>query len=121
MIFVVDDVQENRELASIYLKKLGWKIAEFDSGEHALRGLAKVTPAGILLDIKMPGMDGISLARVIRLTLTNVNTRIIGYTAHALKDEVQHILASGFDEVLIKPVTYQNVSDCFGTHGLEFI
>jgi CheY-like chemotaxis protein len=65
-------------------------------------------------------MDGISLARAIRQALSNVNTRIIGYTAHALQDEIQHILAAGFDQVLIKPVTYQDMSNCFGTHGVVF-
>jgi CheY-like chemotaxis protein len=119
-IFVIDDVEENRHLASLYLKKLGWEVLLFDSGEKALRKLSKLIPSYILLDIKMPEMDGISVARVIRLNLSNAQTKIIGYTAHALKDEVQNIRASGFDDVLIKPVTYKNMSDCFGTNGVEF-
>lgn len=120
LIFVIDDVEENRHLASLYLKKLGWEVLLFDSGAKALRKLSESTPSYILLDIKMPEMDGISVARVIRLNLKNAQTKIIAYTAHALTDEVQNIRASGFDDVLIKPVTYKNMSDCFGTNGVEF-
>lgn len=120
LILVVDDVPENRQLAMLYLEKLGWRTVACESSEQALRQLARRTPGHILLDIKMPGMDGISLARVIRQTLCNVNTRIVGYTAHALKDEVQRILDAGFDQVLIKPITYSDMSACFGTHGVTF-
>lgn len=121
LVLVVDDVPENRELAMLYLAKLGWRTVSCESGEQALRQLARAIPGHILLDIKMPDMDGLSLARVIRQTLNNVNTRIVGYTAHALKDEVQRILEAGFDQVLIKPVTYRDMSDCFGTHGVVFL
>ncbi|MBS3996890.1 MAG: response regulator [Hydrogenophaga sp.] len=121
LILVVDDVPENRQLATLYLEKLGWRTVACESAEQALRQLARSTPSHILLDIKMPGMDGISLARAIRQTLANVNTRIVGYTAHALKDEVQRILDAGFDQVLIKPVTYKDMSDCFGTQGVVFL
>jgi len=121
LILIVDDVCENRELVRIYLEKLGWNTISCDSGEQALVELEHIKPDAILLDIKMPGIDGIALARVIRLTLSHADTKIVGYTAHALKDEIEFILNSGFDQVLIKPVTYKDISSCFGTTGIEFI
>jgi len=120
LILIVDDVHENRELVKIYLEKLGWDTISCESGEQALAELERIRPDAILLDIKMPGIDGIALARMIRLSLSNADTKIVGYTAHALKDEIEFILDSGFDEVLIKPVTYKDISDCFGTTGIEF-
>lgn len=121
LILIVDDVQENRELAAIYLEKLGWKTLSCDSGKQALIELERITPSAILLDIKMPGIDGISLAKTIRRNSHHSSIKIVGYTAHALKDEIEFILNSGFDEILIKPVTYRNLSDCFGTTGIVFL
>ena len=121
LILVVDDVHENRELAKIYLEKLGWRTLACESAESALRLLSGVTPGHILLDIKMPGMGGIAFARVIRSTLDSASTKIVGYTAHALSDEIKTIMDAGFDALLIKPVTYRDISDCFGNHGLEFL
>jgi CheY-like chemotaxis protein len=120
LILVVDDVSENLQLAKIYLEKLGWKVMLCDSGEQALRKLAQVVPAAILLDIKMPGIDGLSLAKIIQSSPNNAQIRIVGYTAHALKDEVQNILASGFESVLIKPVTYLDISNTFGAN-IQFL
>lgn len=116
LVLVVDDISENLELAQVYLKKLGWRVLTSDSGEHALLKLDTVTPAWILLDIKMPGIDGLALAKILRSDRRYDNTRIVGYTAHALKDEVKNILASGFDSVLIKPITYADISDSFGAN-----
>jgi CheY-like chemotaxis protein len=116
LVLVVDDISENIELARVYLKKLGWRVLTSDSGEHALRTLGTVTPAWILLDIKMPGIDGLALAKILRSVRRYDNSRIVGYTAHALKDEVINILASGFDSVLIKPITYADISDSFGAN-----
>lgn len=121
LVLVVDDVPENRELAMLYLAKLGWRTVGCESGAQALQALARSTPAHILLDIKMPDLDGVSLARVIRQTLSTVNTRIVAYTAHALKDEVQRLLDTGFDQVLIKPITYKDMTNCFGKQGVTVL
>ncbi len=121
LIFIVDDIQENRDLAKIYLEKLGWKTLCCESGRQALVELETATPHAILLDIKMPGIDGISMAKVIRCESHHDDLKIVGYTAHALNDEIQFILDSGFDEILIKPVTYRDLSDCFGTNDVVFL
>lgn len=121
LVFVVDDVPENLELAAIYLRKLGWEAKCYESATTAQLALEDHLPAYILLDIKMPGTDGISLARSIRNSMGNTTTKIVAYTAHALRDEVERIRESGFDDILIKPVTYQNMSDCFGVNGLIFL
>jgi CheY-like chemotaxis protein len=121
LILIVDDVEENCELAKIYAQKLGWRTLCCDSGKHALNALKSTIPRVILLDIKMPEIDGISLARVIRLAPEHSEIKIIGYTAHALKDEIEYLRTAGFDDVLIKPVTYKSLSDCLGTTNIVFL
>lgn len=121
VVLVVDDVIENRILARAFLEKLGWRVLEAGSGLAALEILNKVAPSHILLDVKMPGFDGMSVARHVRETMGNKVTRIVGYTAHALQDEIQKFHEIGFDSVLIKPVTYADISNEFGTANTEFM
>lgn len=120
LVLVVDDIAENRALANAFLKKLGWNVLEASSGLAAVEILEKVRPSHILLDVRMPGYDGLSVARYVREALADQKVRIVGYTAHALPDEIQHFLRSGFDTVLIKPITYADISSEFGTANTEF-
>lgn len=120
VVLVVDDVLENRALAEAYLKKLGWQVLEANSGLSAIELLKSFTPSHILLDIKMPGIDGVGVARFVQEKMANCNIRVIGYTAHALNDEIEHFLESGFDSVMIKPITYIDISNQFGPANAEF-
>lgn len=120
LVLIVDDVAENRTLAKAYLTKLGWHVVEADSGLSAMELLKSVVPSHILLDVKMPGIDGVSVARHVREALADHDIQIIGYTAHALHDEVERFLESGFDSVMIKPITYADISGRFGPANAEF-
>ncbi len=121
LVLVVDDVLENRMLAKAFLERLGWLVLEAASGQAAVDVLKRVHPTHVLLDIKMPGFDGIAVARYIREFMGDRQMKIIGYTAHALKDEVERILHSGFDAVLIKPVTYADLSEQFGPANVRVL
>ena len=120
LVLVVDDVEENRTLATAFLRKLGWNVLEAASGLAAVEILDKVVPSHILLDVRMPGFDGLSVARYVREAIKDRQVRIVGYTAHALPDEVQNFLKSGFDAVLIKPITYADISSEFGAANTAF-
>lgn len=121
LVLVVDDVEENRMLAKVILQKLGWQVLEAASGQAAVDVLKRIRPTHVLLDIKMPGFDGIAVARYVREFLGDQQMKVIGYTAHALKDEVERILQSGFDAVLIKPVTYADLSEQFGPANVKVL
>lgn len=114
IVLIVDDIKENRILAKLYLEKLGWRVLEANSGLSAIELLKTVAAAQILLDVKMPGIDGLSVARFVRHDLKDSNVKIVGYTAHALYSEVEEILLAGFDSVLIKPITYDDIVCEFG-------
>ncbi|WP_374521510.1 response regulator [Hydrogenophaga sp.] len=120
LVLVVDDIAENRALATAFLRKLGWNVLEAASGLAAVEMLEKVVPSHILLDVRMPGFDGLSVARYVREAMNDHKVRIVGYTAHALPDEIQTFLRSGFDAVLIKPITYADISSEFGPANTEF-
>ena len=109
-VWVVDDEETNRLLARAYLERLGWQVREFSNGYDVLRGLKLARPCAMLLDVRMPGLSGDDLARQIRAQFSDTPIRLVGYTAHCLEETLQHILEAGFDQVLIKPVSFQQMA-----------
>lgn len=110
-ILIVDDNAINRKLAVAILKRRGWRADEVDSGAAALHCLAMEAYDGVLLDISMPGMDGMEVCRRIRADAKLAGLRLVAYTAHAMESEQQRYLELGFDRVLVKPITMQNLVD----------
>jgi CheY-like chemotaxis protein len=103
-VFIVDDVEGNRILAQAYLERIGWKVRVFSDAQSALDVVGEIHPGAMLIDVRMPGFDGDVLATILRTDPDTARIRLVGYTAHALPDEISTLKACGFDEVLIKPV-----------------
>lgn len=103
-VVVVDDVEGNRLLAKAYLERLGWKVLAFADAKAAFESLDGAIPQAMLIDIRMPGISGDLLASMLRCDPATAGIRLVAYTAHALPDDIETLKASGFDEVLIKPV-----------------
>jgi len=110
-VLIIDDDAVNRRLAQVMFQKLGWCVETVDSGERALLHLAAHRYNLVLLDISMPGMNGMDVCQRIRADPRLVELRVIAYTAHALLAEQEHFLASGFDDVLLKPISFQGVQE----------
>ena len=110
VVWVVDDEEVNRILARAYLELLGWEVHEFANGDDVLRGLQQSRPHALLLDVRMPGLTGDELVRQIRAQFPDEPIRVVGYTAHCMQEALQPILAAGFDQVLIKPVSFQQMA-----------
>ncbi|RCV87336.1 ATP-binding protein [Billgrantia montanilacus] len=104
-LLVVDDNASNRRLLKDILQRPGLWIEEAGSGEEAL-AIAENEPFDlVLMDIRMPGMDGVETTRALRkLGGSWSHCPVIAVTAHALEDDRQQLLDSGLQEVLIKPV-----------------
>jgi CheY-like chemotaxis protein len=111
-VLVVDDVSVNRMLALAILRKLGWICAEVDGGNAALDWLANNPPVDlVMLDIRMPDCNGEEVCRQLRGNPSFATLPIIAYTAHALPSDVERFMATGFTDVLIKPISVQNLKD----------
>jgi CheY-like chemotaxis protein len=108
---VVDDNAINRKLAVALLKRRGWETEEADNGITALKRLSESAPFdSVLLDISMPEMDGEEVCRRIRASQAWAGLRVVAYTAHALESEKQRIMSAGFDGILVKPITAQDLN-----------
>lgn len=112
LALVVDDVPVNRQLAAAFLARLGWSVADADSGRAALEWLDRNTAVDlVLLDIGMPDLNGEDVCRELRCNPHFAGLSVVAYTAHALPGDVERFLANGFNAVLIKPISLQMVRD----------
>lgn len=114
LAFIIDDSAINIAVARLLLKRLGWTVEEFSSAVSMLARLAEIQPALMLLDISMPDMGGEEACSRIRANPAWNGVRIIAYTAHALESERQRYLASGFDDILTKPITLGAIEAAIG-------
>jgi CheY-like chemotaxis protein len=112
-VLVVDDNMVNRKLASAMLKKRGWQIEEAEDGASALTRLEAGGIDYVLLDISMPGMNGEEVCRRIREMEATRNLHVVAYTAHAMESEKQRIMSAGFNDIVIKPVSIQELLSKF--------
>lgn len=108
-VLVVDDNAVNRKLAVALLKRRSMLVEEAEGGSIALEMLKAGQFDSVLLDISMPVMDGIEVCHIIRSTPELAALRVIAYTAHAMASERQGIMAAGFDDLLVKPISGQDL------------
>src|SRR5437764_2932801 len=106
-VLVVDDHPVNQEFAVEALRRLGHRVTPASNGEDALRQLRNQKFDLVLLDIQMPGVDGLEVARRFRAAEQPPRTPIIALTAHTTREMRERCLAAGFGSVLAKPVSRQ--------------
>lgn len=106
---VVDDNQLNSQLVAMFLRRLGWQAEVVDDGSAALARLAERSYHLVLLDLRMPQMGGEQVCRRIRQELGLAQLPVVAYTAHSMPEDRQRMLAAGFNELLIKPISFQDV------------
>ncbi|MBB1437890.1 two-component sensor histidine kinase BarA [Shewanella sp. SG41-4] len=103
-VLAVDDNMANLKLIDTLLKELVDNVVTVNNGADAIKQAKKQAFDLILMDIQMPGTDGITATQQIRSESLNRNTPIIAVTAHAIAEERENILASGMDGFLPKPI-----------------
>lgn len=108
-VLIVDDNLINRQLAQAIGEVIGWAAVDVDSGERALEVLAHESFEAILMDISMPGMSGVEALAAVRSNPAWAGHWVVAYTAHALPEETQRLVDLGFDRVLVKPVTIEQL------------
>lgn len=108
-VLVVDDHPVNRQLPAMLLRGTEWVCESAASGEEALAKLNAAPYDVVLLDISMPDLSGDEVCRRIRADARFSNLRVIAYTAHAMEEAKNSILAAGFDSLLTKPISKQTL------------
>ncbi len=102
-ILVVDDRPENRLLMVEMLKAVGFRTREAANGEEAVTMATEWSPNAILMDVRMPGTDGLTAIRRLRALESQIRIPIIAVSASAFEDDRTQALAAGATDFLGKP------------------
>lgn len=106
-ILVVEDNDMNMQLVEFLLEEGGYDIVKAASGEEALaitRDSENGTPDLILMDIHLPGMDGLSVVRAMKTDHRTARIPILALTAHAMRGDKDRFLEAGCDGYISKPI-----------------
>jgi CheY-like chemotaxis protein len=102
-ILVVDDKMENRQLLSEMLKLVGFETEEASNGEEAVAAFERWEPHLIMMDMRMPVMNGYEATRIIKAMEKGHKTPIIAITASAFDEDKKKVFESGVDGFIRKP------------------
>ena len=102
-ILVVDDRKDNRDLLRDLLQPLGFEVIEASNGQEAVSAFAQHPSDAVLMDIRMPVMDGFEATQQIRATEAGRTVPIIAVTASVSADDQQQMQNSGVDQCVRKP------------------
>lgn len=108
-ILVVDDAPVNLKLADILLRKEGYQVHAVADAEEALRVLRNFHPKIMLVDIQLPGIDGLELTRRVKQDPRTQDVTVIALTACAMKGDEEKALAAGCDGYITKPIDTQTL------------
>jgi two-component system, cell cycle response regulator DivK len=104
LILIVEDNDKNRKLVRDLLQVKGYRTVESETAEEGLRLAREHRPALILMDIQLPGMDGIEALRALRADPATRQIPVVAVTASAMTHSRQTIVAAGFDGYQSKPI-----------------
>jgi CheY-like chemotaxis protein len=103
-ILVVDDNPVNLRLVTMLLEQEAYTVDSVVDAEQALELLAHTVPDLILMDIALPGMDGLTLTRQLKADTRFKSVPIIALTAFAMKGDDQKAYQAGCDDYITKPI-----------------
>ena len=118
---VADDVAENRDILSRILGQLGAQVATAQDGQQTLDYMAHTAPDIVLLDIRMPVMDGLETMIQIKGQAQWQQVKVVAVSASVFDHQRREFLDAGFDDFLAKPIRLDDLYRCLRTHlGVEY-
>ena len=103
-VLVVEDNARNMKLIRDLLEVDGYRALEATTGEDALLLAAEHVPDLVLMDVRLPGIDGFEALRRLRADERTASIPVLAVTAQAMHGERERFLAAGFDDYIAKPV-----------------
>jgi two-component system cell cycle response regulator DivK len=108
-VLVVDDNPQNLKLVRVLLGREGYQVVTAVDGEEALTVLESFRPRLILMDLQLPGLDGLSLTRRLKGDPATAGIIIIALTAYAMKGDREKALEAGCDDYVTKPIDVEDL------------
>jgi two-component system, cell cycle response regulator DivK len=104
IVLIVEDNALNLELATDLLTAAGYSIREARTGEEGVRVALDTSPNLILMDLRLPGMDGFAALRQLKANPRTDRIPVVALTAQAMRGDEEAVLAAGFDDYICKPI-----------------
>jgi two-component system cell cycle response regulator DivK len=108
LILIIEDNEKNRKLARDVLQVKGYRTVETETAEEGINVAIEQHPALILMDIQLPGMDGMTALKKLRANPQTASIPVIAVTASAMTYKRQTMLAEGFDGYQSKPISVKD-------------
>jgi two-component system cell cycle response regulator DivK len=106
-ILIVEDNPANLKLTITVLEHAGYRVLHADNGPIGMAVARYYKPDLILMDIQLPGMDGLQATRLLKADPETESIPIVALTAFAMKGDEERILAAGCDGYIAKPFDYK--------------
>lgn len=114
-ILVIDDNMMNRELASFLLEHAGFEVRCAEDGSTGLEMIATSRPDLVLMDIQLPGMNGLEVTRLLKADPVTQHIPVVAFTAYAMKGDEEKMRGAGCDGYLSKPIDGATFADQVST------
>ena len=115
-ILIVDDNAANLKLARVLLSSDGYDVRTASSAEEAMSILRGFKPKLILMDLQLPGIDGLELTRRLKADPNRRNIIVLALTAYAMKGDDEKAFAAGCDGYITKPIDPDDFSAIVNRH-----
>jgi two-component system cell cycle response regulator DivK len=116
LVVIVDDNPINLKLLRVVLAGAGYAVRTAQDAEDALALLQDFHPRLILMDLQLPGMDGLELTRMLKAAPETCDIVIIAVTSYAMKGDRERALAAGCDDYVTKPVDTRELPRLVNRH-----
>lgn len=117
-LILVEDNEDSRLALSMALQSRGFDVTTFEDGQKAVDQIPNLTPKIVLIDIGLPGKDGLKVIRELRQHKGLNNTFFVALTGYGQKHEREMILTAGFDNHLVKPVDISELCSIISRRGM---
>jgi two-component system cell cycle response regulator DivK len=110
-VLVIEDNPHNLRLAELVLRKGGYGVLSATDGLSGLQLARTASPDAILMDVQMPGLDGLEVTKMLKADVNTAQIKVLALTALAMRGDEQRMREAGCDGYLAKPYHYQDLLD----------
>ena len=115
-VLIVEDNEKNMKLVRDVLQATGYSTLEATTGEEAVELALSQAPALVLMDVQLPGIDGVEALERLRQNERTVSIPVLALTAQAMSGDRERFLEAGFDGYLAKPVDVGELIEAVREH-----
>lgn len=116
-VLIVDDNPTNLKLVAYLVRANGYDVDTAGEAEAALAAIAANRPDVILMDLQLPGIDGLELTRRLKADPATKDISIIAVTAYAMKGDQEKALEAGCDDYVTKPIDTRALPELIARHA----